>query len=156
MESRDDQRYAPFNVLRNLGSGRFGDTYLAHDQCRPEHLLVIKVPNFTAQNARSLSHVEAAQLLRSEAAFMCELHHPNLVRYREFVVPATGNYENFLVVEYASGGSLGRLLEDRKAPLAAEEASRVLLNVLEALDYLHMKGVCHLGIKWVQRGNLLE
>jgi len=129
------QTGSPYVFDRCLGEGAFGKTHLSHHSSRPSHPLVIKV---------SHPHVDA-QCLRREAALLCSLHHPRIVRFRECVHLPGDRY--FLVMEYAAGGSLAGKLAESPTRLTVLEVSRVLLHVLEALDYIHKSGVLHLDVK---------
>jgi len=124
-----------YPFVRCLGEGQFGRTYLSHHRSSPAHPLVIKVPR----------DADAATLLRREAWLLCSLHHPRIVSFRKLIDLEGGG--TFLVMEYAAGGSLSDKLA--KSPRRVPELAvcRYFLHVLQALEYVHLKGVLHLDIK---------
>lgn len=132
--------YAPYIFERLLGTGGFGEAVLARhcDPARPG-LVVLKVPRGFSDASRA---AEAARLLRSEARILCALHHPRIVRFLELV---DNPVRDFIVVEFAVGGSLAQKLRGGAA-LPADEAARLVLDILQALEYVHLKGILHLDI----------
>lgn len=128
-----DGDFAPYVTGRCLGTGSFGKVYLAHHSTRPASTVALK------------AH---AGSLPAEAEFLLSLNHPNINRFLEFPLLPAGQC---IVLEYAVGGSLEGLLRERNGPLASTEAARVLLQVVEALEYVHLKGIGHLAVKWVPR-----
>jgi TonB family protein len=84
-----------------------------------------------------------AQLLRWESA--SKLSHPNLLRLINAGRCAVdGNDLLYLVMEYAEE-DLSQILPQR--PLTAEETREMLCPVLDALEYLHGKGLVHGDLK---------
>ena len=133
--------FAPYVALRSLGMGSFGEAILAHHPARPSHLVVLKVP-------RGRDHAQAAEacrLLENEASLLCTLCHPRIVPFLDYVVNRNGS---FIVMAFVAGGSLAEKL--RTLPgfrLSAPKVARLLLDVLQALDYMHGMGVLHLDVK---------
>lgn len=123
-----------YSIEHSLGDGAFGRTYKAHHSSLPSHPLVIKVPHGRA----------AASFLRREAALLCSLDHPGIIPFREFVsIP--GNCD-FLVMEYAAGGNLASRIA-AGPNLSVLEICRTLLSILQALAYIHLRGILHLDVK---------
>ncbi|MHB8586701.1 MAG: serine/threonine-protein kinase [Thermoplasmatota archaeon] len=117
-----------------LGEGGGGRTYRAWDTTLERTVAVKEILAGTDPRLR-----ESA--LR-EARLMARVHHPNVISLHE-IAEAAGR--TFLVMEYASGGSLATRL--RSGPLPPADAQRILVDVLEGLSALHAEGLLHRDIK---------
>ena len=133
--------FSPFCPLCSLGNGSFGEAVLAYHPDRPWHRVVLKIP----RGENGLQAAVASQLLRTEAEVLHTLRHPGIVQCLGYVE----NLDcNFIVMTYVPGGSLAdklRSLPDFRLP--APKVARLLLDILQALEYVHSKGVLHLDVK---------
>ena len=131
-----------FRVLRRLGSGGFGDVYLAEDG-ELDRLVAIKVPN-------ALALQEFGDDWSREARTVAQLKHPHIVPV--FDVGSTTEFPAFIVSEYIEGCTLADRL--KQSPLPLRQAVQLVIDVAEALDYAHCSKaeVVHRDIK---PGNLL-
>ncbi|MFM8289224.1 MAG: serine/threonine-protein kinase, partial [Planctomycetaceae bacterium] len=131
-----------FRVLRRLGSGGFGDVYLAEDD-KLERRVAIKVPN-----ARALR--EFGDNWVREARTVAQLKHPHIVSV--FEVGSTPEVPAFIVSEYIAGCTLADRM--KQSPLPLQQAVQLVIDVADALDYAHRSRaeVVHRDIK---PGNLL-
>ena len=94
------------------------------------------------QILRSKNNFRGAAVQR-ELRVMRALDHPNIVRMIEFFEDSHAVY---LVLELAAGGDLcDRLQKD--GPMREPHAAAVVAQMLDALIYLHARGVCHRDIK---------
>ena len=133
--------FAPYIPQRVLGRGSFGEAVLAHHHDRPSHRVVLKVP-YGVDLARA---AEASRLLRDEAILLRTLHHPRIVSFLEYVDNPT---RGFFVMAYVAGGSLAdKLRELSGSRLSPAMTARLLLDLLQALEYIHGKGLLHLDVK---------
>lgn len=82
-------------------------------------------------------------LLQTELFCLQTLHHPNIVRFFEC-------YQDFkfvhIVTEYLEGSDLLNLLSTKKK-LTEKEAYHIFDQLLDAIFYIHEKGICHRDIK---------
>ena len=130
----ESHSYAPYIFIKHLGEGGFGVTLLAFHPDRPLRFVVLKIPHASAT---------ASEQLRIEAATLRALSHPLIITFHDYVESPM----RFLVMDFATGGSLSQKLRtEPEGRLPAAEASRLLYDVLRALDYVHHKGVLHLDI----------
>jgi len=160
-------RLEEFVIERVLGSGGFGITYLACD-AKLGRQVVIKenLPvQFAYRDTQSLTvrprHTEGGDAesfawslenFEKEAAMLASLDHPGIVRVlRSFEAFGTA----YFVMPHVEGASLEEEIGHRKQsrkPFTAEELRMLLGKLLDALDYLHGRGICHRDIK---PGNIL-
>jgi serine/threonine protein kinase len=135
-------------VVRPVGSGAVGTVFLVHrieDRHDPAaERFALKVPDYSATAARSLSESEFMKLFRDEAsALMAVPAHPNLARFVTFDLAARP--KPILVMELVEGTVLERILE--AAVFDTERALKVLDGVLAGLEAMHGVGVGHLDLK---------
>lgn len=133
---------ARFSVVSVLGNGSFGAAVLVRPLAQPGTLLVLKIP----------TTIHARTILRSEAEILCSLSHPRVIGFRECIA-VPGKDIVLLLMEYAESGSLADFIRRRRRePLSACESARVIHGILQALEYMHLKGILHLDIKYVGAG----
>ena len=127
-----------FEVIRKLGEGGMGEVHLARDRNLDDRLVAVKLlPALRASSPRAMKQ------LRSEAATMAELAHPNIVRFYHF-----GDHEGtpFIVMQYIEGQTLDDLLGEHDT-LDPGEIIELFEPIASALDYAHGAGVIHRDLK---------
>jgi eukaryotic-like serine/threonine-protein kinase len=130
-----DERYE----LRGLvGSGGMAYVYLAHDEVldRDVALKLLKTPY--AENE------ELVERFRREARSAASLSHPHIVPV--FDGGATGDGTHYITMEYLPGGTLKDKIMS-EGTLSPQTAVEVALQVAEALQCAHERGVIHRDIK---------
>lgn len=137
-----------FYLVRSIGTGAVGSVFVARrveerqDADAPSFAL--KVPDYSAAAARTLSEDEFLKLFREEAGALLALpEHPNIARFVTFDAGATP--KPILVMELVEGPSLERMLE--MEALSLSRARELLLGVGAGLDAMHQVGVAHLDLK---------
>ena len=137
-----------FYVLRALSHGAVGSVFVAtradERTDADAEKFALKVPEYSASAARSLSEAEFLRLFRDEAsALMAVPQHPNLARFVTF--DAGSKPKPILVMELVEGATLEHVLEARGVDTV--RALSVLDDVLGGLEAMHSVGVGHLDIK---------
>jgi hypothetical protein len=117
-------------VERLLGVGGTGEVWRARVAATGEPVALKRLGEVDAQSLRRM---------RSEAAMLSALEHPNLIRLHG-VVEDDDCY--VLVLDLAEGGSLSNLLAAR-GRITPGEAVTALAPVAAALAYAHAQGVVH-------------
>lgn len=131
-----------YKVVKLLGKGGFGRTFLAHDTDNLNERCVVKQLTFQSTNAWMAQ--KAIQLFEGEAQQLQQLGtHPQ--------IPALlGYFEDegclYLIQQYIEGKNLKQLLEHQGA-FSGEQIEQILLHLLPVLQYIHERGVIHRDIK---------
>lgn len=137
-----------YSVVRQLGHGGFGRTYLAQDNYRFKELCVLKEFAPRLQGAYALQKAE--ELFDREAKTLNKLQHPQIPKLREsFRLEIEGNQYLFIAQEYVNGKTYRELIDTRKLQGSLFSESEVidfLKSLLPVLDYIHSFGVIHRDI----------
>ncbi|MDJ0703998.1 MAG: serine/threonine-protein kinase [Leptolyngbyaceae cyanobacterium MO_188.B28] len=137
-----------YRMIRELGRGGFGHTYLAEDTHRFNELCVLK--EFMPQVEGESALQKAKQLFEREAGVLYQLKHPQIPQFRELLrVQSGGKGHLFLVQDYVEGPTYRQLMYSRQncGQCFSEAEVRFLLeHLLPVLDYIHSVGVIHRDI----------
>ena len=131
-----------YRIVRLLGQGGFGRTYLTKDQGRFEEACVIKEFMPTAGSDRFSS--KAAQLFQREAEILYQISHPQIPQFR-----ATFEQDQrlFLVQDHIEGLTYREILQQRPGQAFSETEIRAFLGqLLPVLAHIHGKGIIHRDI----------
>ncbi len=136
----DAQAVPGYEILRPLNEGGMGRVYLAR-QAALKRLVCVKI--------LSVPEGEDAELRRSrfhrEAELLASVCHPHILSVLDFGT-TRGSGLPFLVTEFIEGGDLRRYMTPGQ-PMPVDRARSILLQVGEALTYLHAKGILHRDLK---------
>jgi eukaryotic-like serine/threonine-protein kinase len=130
------RRLGPYEILSAIGAGGMGEVYKARDT-RLERIVAIKVlPVHLADRAESRDRFER------EAKTIASLNHPHICTLYD-----TGHQDNvdFLVMEYLEGETLAQRLQ--KGPLPIQQVLQYAIEISDALDKAHRKGITHRDLK---------
>jgi len=137
-----------FYIHRQLGGGAAGTVFVVtrseerHDGSAQRFAL--KVPDYDATAARSLSETDFLQLFREEAgALLAVPQHANLARFVTF--DAGARPKPILVMELVEGTRCDQLLGTKV--LTIPRALSLLDGVLAGLEAMHSVNVGHLDLK---------
>lgn len=128
-----------YQIVRELGQGGMGLVYLAYDPHLERQVVVKKI---IYQQYDQTQHQESWQRFQREAKAIAKLDHPTIIPIYDF-----GIHDNqpFLVMKYASGGSLADRMHQEPLPLT--EISRILHIIGPAIDYIHQQKIIHRDLK---------
>jgi serine/threonine protein kinase/tetratricopeptide (TPR) repeat protein len=125
-----------YRITQRLGAGAMGEVYLAEDT-RLGRPVALKF----AQDALATGAEMRDQLLR-EARAASALRSSNIAAIYD-IVEDEGAV--FIVMEYAEGEALSKRLE--RGALSIAEAVEIGLQIADALDEAHSRGVVHRDVK---------
>ncbi len=135
-------------IVRQIGQGGFGRTYLAEDVNRFRELCVLK--EFSPQVQTAYVVQKAEELFEREASVLYKLQHPQIPRFRELLRMNLGGKEYlFLVQDYVEGETYNSLLNTRIQQglrFTEAEVRQLLQQILPVLEYIHSLGVIHRDI----------
>ncbi|XP_006625478.1 calcium/calmodulin-dependent protein kinase type 1B isoform X1 [Lepisosteus oculatus] len=126
---------AVYDLKEKLGEGSFSEVRLAQDKSS-QKLVAIK-----CIQKRALKGKEA--MLENEIAVLRKIQHGNIVALEDiFETPS----QLYLVMTLVTGGELlDRILE--RGMYTERDASHVIRQVLDAVQYLHELGIVHRDLK---------
>ena len=133
-----------YRILRELGRGGFGRTYLAEDTNRYNEHCVLK------EFSPVVHSPKAVELFDRESSMLYSLQHPQIPRFRELLrTDIGGNQALFLVQDYIKGQTYEEILISRQQQgknFSEAEVTQLLFQLLPVLEYIHSKNLIHRDI----------
>jgi serine/threonine protein kinase/Tol biopolymer transport system component len=126
----------PYEILSAVGAGGMGEVYRARDT-RLDRIVAIKIlPDHLADRA------ELRERFELEAKTISSLNHPHICTLFD-----VGHQDgtDFLVMEYLEGDTLAARLV--KGPLPLAQVLKYAIEIADALDKAHRKGITHRDLK---------
>jgi serine/threonine protein kinase len=129
-----------YRVRRLIGAGGMGTVYDVEDTTiGKRYVLKTLHPQLGARN-------DLARRMQNEARTLARLNHPNIVEVFTAGVTADDLRLPYYVMERLNGQSL-RVVLEKKGRLDLGHAYHIAIDLLDALDHAHDKGVVHRDVK---------
>jgi serine/threonine-protein kinase len=123
-------------ITSQLGKGGMGEVYQATDQKLGRDVAIKVLPEEFARDTDRVARFQR------EAKLLASLNHPNIAAIYG-LEESSGT--NFLVLELVEGDTLADRI--KAGPIPVEESLKLALQIAEALEAAHEKGVIHRDLK---------
>ncbi|MBP1610313.1 MAG: serine/threonine protein kinase, partial [Acidobacteria bacterium] len=125
-----------YQITNQLGKGGMGEVFRAKDQKLGRDVAIKVLPEEFAKDADRVARFQR------EAKLLASLNHANIAAIHG-LEESSGT--SFLVLELVEGETLADHI--RKGPIPVEESLKLALQIAEALEAAHEKGVIHRDLK---------
>jgi len=136
------EQIGPYKVLEVLGEGGFGVVYLAEQQKPVQRRVALKIIKIGMDTRRVIARFEA------ERQALAMMDHPNIARV--FDAATTEQGRPYFVMELVAGIPITDHCDRHR--LNIEDRLNLFVQVCEAVQHAHQKGVIHRDLK---PGNVL-
>src|SRR5258708_29058418 len=130
------QTIAPYRIIQQIGKGGMATVYKAYQPAMDRYVALKILPRQLAESPEFIGR------FRQEARTIARLEHAHILPVHDY--GDSGSY-TYLVMRFVEDGPLKDRLQ--AGPLPPDEIDRYFLQLVDALDYAHARGVVHRDLK---------
>ena len=127
----------PYKLLRTLGEGGMGIVYLAEQQRPIKRQVAVKVVKPGMDSKTVIARFEVEQHV------LASMDHPHIARVHDAGLTAAGR--PYFVMEHVEGLPITEYCDKHKFTI--EKRLKLFVDVCEAVQHAHQKGIIHRDIK---------
>ena len=142
-----------YRIDKYLNAGGFGITYLAMDSLDRKVVIKECFPNAMCRRNGSLVQARSSKqqtefqaVVRNfgqEALRMAKLKHPNIVGVHQVF---EDNCTAYMALDFVQGRDFLDIIEEERGSISPADIKRILLQLLDAVSYIHERDVLHRDI----------
>lgn len=127
-----------YKVIKEIGSGSFGITYLVFDERLQKHFVI---KEFSCEMINEEDNAEFFKKFINEIDCLFDLHHENIVSIYDYLIDEDKKIGCY-VMEFVDGKNILEYLKDNRKRL-----SDIFVQAIVVFNYLENKNICHRDIR---------
>ena len=131
------QQVGSYRIIKPLGEGGMGIVYLAHQESPVHRAVALKVIKPGMDSRQVIARFAA------ERQALAMMDHPSVAKV--FEAGSTKNGRPYFAMEYVTGDPITQYCDEHK--LTLKERLELFVEVCQAIQHAHQKGIVHRDIK---------
>lgn len=133
-----------YQVVKELGSGAYSKVFLVELHSKLYAAKAIpKYRQVHTSNDHQSSLIPNDNLIIKEIKTLQRLNHPNIIS----IIDVVGDSNNIYIIQEYIENSLFKVITQQKKIFLEFSAKPLIIQILDAVCYLHSVGICHRDIK---------